>query len=948
MVFYKIDAIKAGDGEERELSRQENRARANEIAEKSEGFFQKCDQKQLLFMVSIKEDKITCGAICKGNENIDKLFVKYAKLLPFTIISFKTEEITFSALQSLLSCAERNYYIQDDADVFDAFEIRDLTDRYCDLDIGEAMINTQKERSQITETADNLLFSSTMLPEIERIYQNKTLKKTEGHPVHYMIQTDDREVRKSVYKNLLSALYANGRVKNQRYSFVDYCAHSDFPGATLDALYRSSFGGAVVVRYLEEENSGGQFGRRGHDIIAAICEIAYKYKTRVLTIICLPKSANETKDLFLANWGNTAFVELYEDVVFTEKAISYLKGKAKENKIRIDKNLLGRVFEDKGYTSAELNNIFEDWYSKKLRNEIYPQYKTAETAKAKIKDEKLRGSAYDRLQKLIGLKNAKDVMNKALNYFKVQKMFADKGLKNDQPSMHMVFTGNPGTAKTTVARLFAEIMKENGLVTNGDIYEVGRADLVGKYVGHTAPLVKAAFKRAKGGVLFIDEAYSLVDDRDGMYGDEAINTIVQEMENNRRDTIVIFAGYPDKMEEFLNKNPGLRSRIAFHIPFEDYNASELCEIAELIASEKGFCIEQGAKEKLSGIFELASKSSDFGNGRYARNIIEKAKMAQADRLINMDFEKITDKDVFTLVADDFELPLEKRQEKVIKIGFLRIERKTIMNATHIMYIKKIVIEKNDGITESYDFNDTVTTIRYNSDVEDIVKWLLGIHDFSEQTDYVHFYAVVEIDKIYTVYGSGCSDEWAYISVYKDNELGYTEEYFNLVEQNPELDSNLFFNQFKKQDYPHKLLKYKDLIKYYPSGDFGALTNGYGTTRSFRGFVTNYIKHFKPIRLRENKDMYLKLSKDGEFKVGYLDNDEDVFLSESENMLYHYLSFISIADFWARAERIRNLNIVIKPLVVSHFSEFLDENIMIDEMMRLSKKAGRQVILFDDK
>lgn len=669
MLFYKIEAIKVNDGEHKELSRQEHRARANEIAEKSEGFFQKCDQNQMIFMVGIQDEKVTCGAICKGKENINELFAKYAKLLPFNIESFRIEEITFSALQSLLTSSRRNDYIIDDDDVLTAFEISNLAPRYSDVDFGEAMINIKKERSEITETADNLLFGGTMLPEIERIYQNKTSKMAEGHPVHYIVQTDDREVRKSVYKNLLSALYVNGRVKNQRYSFVDYDARSNFPGATLDTLYRSSFGGAVVIRYLDEEAPDGQFGRRGHDIIAALCETAYKYKNKVLTIICLPKTANETKDAFLTGWGNTAFVEFYEDVVFTEKAISYLKGKSKENKIRTDKNLFGRVSENKGYTSAELNNIFEDWYSKKLRNEIYPQYKTAETAKAKMKDEKPHGTAYDDLQKLIGLKNAKDVMNKALNYFKVQKMFADKGLKNEHPSMHMVFTGNPGTAKTTVARLFAEIMKENGLLSNGDMYEVGRADLVGKYVGHTAPLVKAAFKKAKGGVLFIDEAYSLVDDKDGLFGDEAINTIVQEMENNRRDTIVIFAGYPDKMEGFLNKNPGLRSRIAFHIPFEDYNASELCEIAELIANEKGFKIESDAKDKLSDIFEVASKSSDFGNGRYVRNIIEKAKMAQADRLINMEFEKITEKDVFTLVADDFETPTEENREKVIKIGF---------------------------------------------------------------------------------------------------------------------------------------------------------------------------------------------------------------------------------------------------------------------------------------
>ena len=119
-------------------------------------------------------------------------------------------------------------------------------------------------------------------------------------------------------------------------------------------------------------------------------------------------------------------------------------------------------------------------------------------------------------------------------------------------------------------------MKENRLLSKGNLIEVGRGDLIGKYVGWTAPMIQKKFKQAEGGVLFIDEAYSLVDDRDGSYGDEAINTIVQEMENHRDNVVVIFAGYPDKMESFLQKNPGLRSRIAFHVPFDDYSTEELC------------------------------------------------------------------------------------------------------------------------------------------------------------------------------------------------------------------------------------------------------------------------------------------------------------------------------------------------------------------------------------
>jgi AAA+ superfamily predicted ATPase len=205
-------------------------------------------------------------------------------------------------------------------------------------------------------------------------------------------------------------------------------------------------------------------------------------------------------------------------------------------------------------------------------------------------------------------------------------------------------------------------------LSKGDLYEVGRADIVGQYVGQTAPLVKNLFRKAKGSVLFIDEAYSLVDDRDGLYGDEAINTIVQEMENNREDTVVIFAGYPDKMEGFLDKNPGLRSRIAFHVPFADYDSEELCEITDMISKKNGMRIDHDARVKLERAFDLARTNIDFGNGRYARNMFEQAKMNQASRLLEKDFDSITADEITTITADDIIIPEPSRSERR-RIGF---------------------------------------------------------------------------------------------------------------------------------------------------------------------------------------------------------------------------------------------------------------------------------------
>lgn len=300
---------------------------------------------------------------------------------------------------------------------------------------------------------------------------------------------------------------------------------------------------------------------------------------------------------------------------------------------------------------------------------LNPQYKTITTARCVAIKAAPKGSAYDELNQMIGLDEAKKVINRALDYYKAQKLFADKGMKADHPAMHMVFTGNPGTAKTTVARLFARIMQENGLLSKGNLIEVGRGDLVGKYVGWTAPTIQKKFKETEGGVLFIDEAYSLVDDRSGSFGDEAINTIVQEMENHRQDVVVIFAGYPDEMEGFLQKNPGLRSRIAYHVPFADYDTESLCAIARLIAGQKGLTLTDDACRKLTGLFDTARTEVGFGNGRYVRNVIEKARMAQATRLLSMDFDSIGSKEMATICAEDIEQPKAKVAPQRNRIGF---------------------------------------------------------------------------------------------------------------------------------------------------------------------------------------------------------------------------------------------------------------------------------------
>lgn len=668
MRFYKLEGKTSG---ENFFAKNDDTGAKMEQARKislmSNTYNQKLKQKAFLYVAKASETTVTIGIILREALSLEKLIEDYLKVIAFEPENMRLEEVTLRAERSLLLCACRNGFIEDDDVVLEQYDLDRLCHSYGDFEFGESILEEQ-DRAHLYAEADRYLVREELVPELDRIYAGKPCAKVTGHPVHYMVQTDDSETRESIYSLILQALYANSRLQNKRYCYLDFMPGYEVSTAMYDCLYKSNIGGAVVVRYLADDDSEDDCASGGREIIERLCEMMKKYRNQVLTVFCLPRECADTKDIFYENLGSTSIVELKEEFVSGERAERFLKMLAKGNSVRPDKKLFAKLEADKGYLAPDLHLLFDEWYDSKLKTTIYPQYKDTVTVKRKIVKAAPKGSAYDELMEMVGLAEAKKVIVQALNYRKAQKIFAEKGMKTDKPTMHMVFTGNPGTAKTTVARLFARILRENNLLSKGKLIEVGRGDLVGKYVGWTAPMIQKKFEAARGSVLFIDEAYSLADDRDGSFGDEAINTIVQEMENHREDVVVIFAGYPDKMEGFLQKNPGLRSRIAYHVPFADYSTDELCEIADLIASKKGLKLSDTAREKLESVFAAARSESDFGNGRYARNVIEKAKMAQATRLLGMEYDSIRSSDIATICAEDIEIPAAKKKESR-QIGF---------------------------------------------------------------------------------------------------------------------------------------------------------------------------------------------------------------------------------------------------------------------------------------
>jgi len=670
MMFYKIDVEL--NNQEEDIEYREQTERANVMQSKVELFFGKREHSCHITVTNIhykKQKCILCAAV-KSGVLAEQTVAEFLGEVDLSFKRYTIQEITLELYFNLLRTASRNDFISEEDDVTEKLNISQLDRRYhrSDIRYSETIINVTAGHKELSEKSKALLCDNSLSAELDRIFQGASIQQASGHPVHYLLQSDNHEIRNRMLKILLSALYQNGRIKSCRYCEVSFDGNDNLNEAALNLLYESCSNGTVVVSFAEDNQSYSEHARVGADIIAGLCSAMRKERNNVLTIFCLPKDRPRVKEVFLEHLGAVTVVPICEEVAFGDRAKAHLRHLAKAQGVGVDKSLYKLIEDGKGYSAANLNLMFDEWYDRRLKTKVYTQYADLETANKLVAIKKPKGSAIEELTNMIGLQEAKAVVKQALDFYKAQKIFRDKGFLTERPAMHMIFTGNPGTAKTTVARLFAQIMKDNDLLSVGDLYEVGRADLVGKYVGWTAQIVKQKFKAAKGSVLFIDEAYSLVDDKDGLYGDEAINTIVQEMESYREDMVVIFAGYPDKMEGFLQRNPGLRSRIAFHIPFADYNADDLFQITKLMADKKKLKLSDGVHQKLLPIYETAMKTGDFGNGRFVRNLFEKAVMKQASRLVSMDVDIVTKRDIEYLLPNDFETPAVKPQIKRI-IGF---------------------------------------------------------------------------------------------------------------------------------------------------------------------------------------------------------------------------------------------------------------------------------------
>lgn len=460
-----------------------------------------------------------------------------------------------------------------------------------------------------------------------------------------IILVEKFEEANPIFNRMLSELVENGScVLNKRYTFVKNQLQEATSSLSSDVIDHLNGNNKTLV-FVSENNPTKLMDVFGKSFVEAIAD-------KVQTIKLDEKALDKICDQLLESLKERIETQLEIQVTIEDTVKTYLK----------------EVYEPSDgmdSLSPVIRRIYNELVDIALKKDdletVTLKYDC--TMKAVLNGEEIDLSVVDdnskeraeiqaELDDIVGLDNVKNYLLSLENHIKVSQIRKQKGLKTAEISKHMIFTGNPGTGKTTIARIVSRMMKVCGILKQGQLVEVTRADLVGKYVGHTAPLTMEVINSALGGVLFIDEAYSLYRGKDDSFGLEAIDTIVKAMEDHRDDLIVILAGYSKEMEEFLTANSGLKSRFANIIHFDDYTGEEMMLIAKSIAKGKDYVIEEAALKPLQDYFTIVQARNDpnSGNGRLARNMVEAAILKQSKRLLDN-----PEADMNTLILEDFDL-----------------------------------------------------------------------------------------------------------------------------------------------------------------------------------------------------------------------------------------------------------------------------------------------------
>ena len=357
----------------------------------------------------------------------------------------------------------------------------------------DKLLARKRPWAELARRTEELMYSGTLLPELERIRRPAAAPFSGGYPVHYLVQAEHFPDQQEIVGLLLQALYQAGRLESRRYCICDLDDIKGFMDVT-EICSNAAYGALAVMA--GEVERGGAFAKSDLNSIKLLADCFDLFGDSLQMVVCLPTGAAEAREALLEQLEGTVLVELREEPATPEQARAYLRKRAKKDGVPGDRILYRGLDDGPSLRRTELDERHRRWHDCLLRSRVYPQYAHMTPARDLDAARKPKGDAYQRLQELVGLERVKAVTDQILDYAKAQRLFAAQGMVSAMPALHMVFTGSPGSAKTTVARLLAEILAENRVLPYGRLYEVGRADLVGKYVGWTAKLVHEAFQNA--------------------------------------------------------------------------------------------------------------------------------------------------------------------------------------------------------------------------------------------------------------------------------------------------------------------------------------------------------------------------------------------------------------------------------------------------------------------
>lgn len=496
-----------------------------------------------------------------------------------------------------------------------------------------------------------------------------------GLPCHYLFTSDSRaSLRASEY--LVWSLVEARRLPSNRIRHIELTFGKiwyKFQYSLRDTIMRC-LGHAVRIVFTEDFMREPEHTRRL--IYQRLIEIVEEYGNSVQFIIHFTETMYRESRVFLDYDRSNLYIEFSKQELSLAETKKYIVETSFKYGIDPFVAMEGLIdlSTNKTYTIQEIKHQFVTIKNNKLNQPHFEPYRILLHDKhLHLNDEPevvaQSEPSLNKLEKLIGLESVKNHIKQIVKISKIKQILNSRDISIESSSKHCCFLGHPGTAKTTVARLMAQIMKEEGILKTGYFVEVTRKDLIGEYVGQTAPKVKEAFNKARGGVLFIDEAYAL---RDGYsnksFGDEAIATLVELMENHRHDTIVIMAGYPKEMHDFLEVNPGLKSRIPHMIQFNNYSVSEMAEIAKHVAMQKGFSFEAESLTILKHLIEAEIKKPSFANGRTVRNMVESIIQSHVIRLYEESDEPTKEK-LVVIATESVELHQKNKEDKVSSVNY---------------------------------------------------------------------------------------------------------------------------------------------------------------------------------------------------------------------------------------------------------------------------------------